>query len=546
MLFVENPRPLRRSPAFVISGALHAVLVVVMALWTVGVPKNERRIKPTYSVRLLQLQIPRRSRAAVAPGASRTGSAALWGSSQRGANRDSGSASASGKSGRALLAVAAPSSEPVHRRFKLPSDTRLHVGKHTLVQLDVPPDIVLKQDIPLPTVLLWNQTEAPAMRRRFVAPPVKQLPKVMQSLPTAPALEAPNRETTVAELNLAASILNDTPRLVHPPSVASPVASAGQEKAKEIPQIGLAASNEPTSANLISLPDNPAHSLGVVALPPANEIAPGAGGAASGVAGAGSGGAGKDGAGQGAGENGLGSGASAGAGAGSGASGSGAMGSGAGSGGRSGGPGSGNGSAGYGNGSSASGNGSGGTGATGNGRGNGNGGPGLDGSGTGLGYDTTGLTRINLPKEGKFGVIVLGSADSSRYPESVGALSGKVVYTVYLKVGLRKNWIMQYCLPRAGQKNVTTKGTATRIDAPWPFLIMRPDRWSDSDPDYIMIHGLLTEAGQFDQLAMVFPEELEKKEWLLHSLKLWAFRPASRDGEPVGVEVLLIIPKQSE
>ncbi len=187
----------------------------------------------------------------------------------------------------------------------------------------------------------------------------------------------------------------------------------------------------------------------------------------------------------------------------------------------------------------------GGTGAAGQGAGDSNSGDGL-GSRDGLGNGTAGLTRINLPKDGKFGVVVLGSADSARYPESAGALGGKVVYTVYLKVGLRKSWILQYCLPKTSEKKIPVKARATPLDAPWPFLIMRPDRWSDSDPTYIMVHGMLTEAGQFDQLAMVFPEELEKKDFLLHSLKLWAFRPASRDGEPTAVEVLLIIPREPE
>jgi hypothetical protein len=155
-----------------------------------------------------------------------------------------------------------------------------------------------------------------------------------------------------------------------------------------------------------------------------------------------------------------------------------------------------------------------------------------------------GLTRIALPKDGKFGVVVSGAAGSTPYPESVGALSGKVVYTVYLKVGLRKNWILQYCLPQAAGS--ARKGTATSLDAPWPFLMLRLDRLSNFDPDYIMIHGMLTSAGQFDRLAMLFPAELEQRDLLLNSLKLWAFRPASRDGEPIAVEVLLIIPRQTE
>jgi hypothetical protein len=141
---------------------------------------------------------------------------------------------------------------------------------------------------------------------------------------------------------------------------------------------------------------------------------------------------------------------------------------------------------------------------------------------------------------------VLGSASSAAYPETVGALSGKVVYTVYLKVGLKKNWILQYCLPGSKNQNAPRGQSSTPVQAPWPFLIMRPDQRSDADPDYIIVHGMVTNAGKFDQLAMVFPDELEKKELLMDSLKLWAFRPASRDGVPVGVEVLLIIPRQGE
>jgi len=44
----------------------------------------------------------------------------------------------------------------------------------------------------------------------------------------------------------------------------------------------------------------------------------------------------------------------------------------------------------------------------------------------------------------------------------------------------------------------------------------------------------------------VFPDELERRDLLMSSLKLWAFRPATRDGVNTSVEVLLIIPRQTE
>lgn len=156
------------------------------------------------------------------------------------------------------------------------------------------------------------------------------------------------------------------------------------------------------------------------------------------------------------------------------------------------------------------------------------------------------MIRLTLPKEGRYGVVVVGSAAAAPYPESVGALSGKMVYTVYLHVGLRKNWILQYCLPKAAEQRIATRGSATPLDAPWPFLILRPDQLSASGEEYVLVHGMITSEGQFDQLAMIFPEELEKKDLLLSSLKKWEFRPASRDKVPTTVEVLLIIPREGD
>jgi hypothetical protein len=153
------------------------------------------------------------------------------------------------------------------------------------------------------------------------------------------------------------------------------------------------------------------------------------------------------------------------------------------------------------------------------------------------------LTKITLPKDGKFGVVVLGSSQATPYPETAGALSGKMIYTVYLGVGLHKKWILQYCLTKAAER-AAPKGSATPLEAPWPFLIFRPNDLTGSS-DYVIVHGMIDTEGRFDQLAMVFPEEFEQKDLLISSLKLWTFRPASRDREPTPVEVLLIIPTES-
>jgi hypothetical protein len=290
-------------------------------------------------------------------------------------------------------------------------------------------------------------------------------------------------------------------------------------------------------------------SSAIIVLPPANQIAPsgsGDGGTSPGREGPahdGAQGTGTEGQGlaasgsgpvgtamQGAGENGSGAAAAGNSGAGAGAASGAGAGMGAGAGDSKGSPGRSGGS----NGSGAGGSGA------------GSAGSGTSGAADGSLGGTTSVTRFTLPKDGHYGVVVVGSAPAAPYPETVGALGGKMVYTVYLRVGLRKKWILQYCLPKAAEQRIKVRGSATPLDAPWPFLILRPDQLSDSGEEYVVVHGMITSEGHFDQLAMIFPEQLAKKDLLISSLSKWEFRPSSRDGVPTTVEVLLIIPRETD
>jgi len=537
-LKIRKPVPAHRWPAFAGSTMLHCASIAMMTVCSVRPPIYvvTRTITPKYSVRFIHLQTPSEylTHDASHP-AQETGKSAKLERSKGTSGRRS-----PGKSG--PVAPLEPSIAREHRHFQLPPDIRKQPVTQTLVQMDLPPDLLLKQEIPLPTALLWNQTlPPPPTTRQFVAPPAEKTPAIAQSLPAAPVLMAPNRETDVANVNVAAAPVNDTPHLTHRATIASPVSNPGQEPAKTIPQIGLATSDQPSAANLIALSNTPLHSTPIVVLPPANQIA------ASDRANAGST----------AGDGGPGNAPPA-----SGASGhaissqsaeelaaiqakkNAAKASEANS--------------------KAPDNAKGNAAVTRESASTSKGetpspknavvaaGPSGKSAGEPTGTKVAppeaapvpsipGATRITQPKDGKFAVVVLGSAASSRYPESAGALSGKVVYSVYLRVGLRKNWILQYCLPKA-----VGQGSVIPVDAPWPFEMMRPDRWGSSDSDYIIVKGMLTSGGRFEQLAMVFPDDFETKDLLLTSLKGWAFRPASRDGEPTAVEVLLIIPRETE
>jgi hypothetical protein len=61
-----------------------------------------------------------------------------------------------------------------------------------------------------------------------------------------------------------------------------------------------------------------------------------------------------------------------------------------------------------------------------------------------------------------------------------------------------------------------------------------------------MVHGFVNTAGRFEQLAVIFPTELAEAKFLLRALQQWQFRPAMQNGQASQVEVLIIIPAETE
>jgi hypothetical protein len=162
-----------------------------------------------------------------------------------------------------------------------------------------------------------------------------------------------------------------------------------------------------------------------------------------------------------------------------------------------------------------------------------------------LGSGDRSVRRITLPKDGQFGVVVVGSSLAEEYPETVEIWKGRLVYTVYLHVGLGKSWILQYSLPHAEEAAVAA--STTRPEAPWPYDILRPDLLpGDFNSDAVMVHGFINLTGVFERLAVVFPSDFAQAKFLLGALKQWHFRPARQAGQLAAVEVLLIIPEQPE
>ncbi len=165
-------------------------------------------------------------------------------------------------------------------------------------------------------------------------------------------------------------------------------------------------------------------------------------------------------------------------------------------------------------------------------------------SGTNYGPGRT-ATLIAVPKDGHFGSVIVGNTLQDRYPEVGDVWSGRLTYTAYVHVGLTKNWILEFSLPRNAAPSHT--GNVARLDAPWPYNIVRPNLEPGSiDADALMVHGFVNQSGRFEALSILIPESFPHAQFVLAALQQWVFRPAVEDGQPARVEVLLIIPDEYE
>jgi hypothetical protein len=147
-----------------------------------------------------------------------------------------------------------------------------------------------------------------------------------------------------------------------------------------------------------------------------------------------------------------------------------------------------------------------------------------------------GTTRIDLPPDSKPRTSVLG--ESAQMP-------GHIVATIYLRMGLPRNWILEYWASGAA---------ASGLEAPWPYTMFRPNPVLPAVMDALLVRAHLTVEGRMEQLSLMTPTEWAPKasqggtdkDTLFQALQEWRFRPASRNGEAVPVELLLVIPRQPE
>ena len=370
------------------------------------------------------------------------------------------------------------------RQWILRQVPHIKLGPQTLIQPDLLAQVTLTEEIPIPQVIIWTPSKTQV---KNIVPPLPQKPTAADVKPT---YDAPNQEVNLANVNVASSNQSKPSTLVAA-STTSPVAVHQPEQVELPPVSATQNSAQPTPAAILSLSDLRMKD-GTAALPPVNESA------ASSAQGAPAMGRAQDSSPQ-SNSN----------------------------------PAAKQGQAGAGPGSHA-----------------------LAAEPATIAPPQGGelpsessrwptLTQISLPRDGRFSAVIVGDALEDLYPEIAGAWSGRIAYTAYLHVGLAKSWILQYSLPR--DADASAGGRIARLDAPWPYNIVRPNLAPGSvNADVLMIHGYVDLSGRFQSLSVAFPPAFPRAQFVLDALEQWQFRPAIQDGQPARVEVLLIIPETDE
>ncbi len=389
--------------------------------------------------------------------------------------------SAGGRLGTARI----PHVARVSRNFKSPKP-----APQTMIQPEVPPDQRVLPPLPIPQAMVWTPGEI--AQRKIVTP----APQPSGAIQVTPSLAEPNHEPIPAEVSLSSTPF-ETKAPLPVPGTTSPVQVSGQQPAQQLPETASKDTTQISPARVISLSDVKLQN-GTAALPVVNEVAPSdasgspSTGEAQGFTVTGADTTDSK-------ENGSGAGHGAGN-AGDNADGFTVQ---------------------YGS----------------------NTGP-KDGFtvDNGTASDASGGTsaaveHLTKPKDGHYGMVVIGASPEEDYPETANLWTGRMAYTVYLQTDTAQNWILQYSLLRQLRDD---PGDANQPDPPWPYDMMRPDL--SSYKDVILVHGFVNTDGRFDQLSVAYPPRFPETNLLLRALKQWEFRPAMSMGQPAAVEVLLIIP----
>ncbi len=149
---------------------------------------------------------------------------------------------------------------------------------------------------------------------------------------------------------------------------------------------------------------------------------------------------------------------------------------------------------------------------------------------------------ITRSPDGHFDSIVVQSSPLDQFPSGNTLLHGRPIFTVYVSVGIGKDWAMYFCIQGEGSVAATSEVQGKPLDPPYPYKLLRPKVTISAYQKYILVHGFVTETGTVSDLRVIPPARQDLADIVISALNQWTFRPAARQGAPVKVEFLLAIP----
>lgn len=149
---------------------------------------------------------------------------------------------------------------------------------------------------------------------------------------------------------------------------------------------------------------------------------------------------------------------------------------------------------------------------------------------------------ITRSPQGRFDSIVVQSSPLDQFPSGNTLLHGRPIFTVYVPVGIGKDWALYFCVQGDDTPASATESQAKPLDPPYPYKLLRPKITIPGYQKYLLVHGFVTEAGTVSDLRLIPPVKQDIVDLVLAALNRWTFRPATRQGVAVKVEFLLAIP----
>jgi len=144
---------------------------------------------------------------------------------------------------------------------------------------------------------------------------------------------------------------------------------------------------------------------------------------------------------------------------------------------------------------------------------------------------------MRRPNDGQFDAVVVQNTPIDQFPEGRGLLTGRPIYSVYVSLGTAKDWTLYFCVPGS-----TPGDSAAAVLAPYPTLLERPGITLPAFFKYVLVQATIDDAGHFQNARVVRSSRPDADKAILAALANWEFRPASREGKKIAVEVLLHVP----